>query len=131
VDVIISNCVINLSPEKSQVFAEAYRVLRPGGRLTVSDVALLKPLPPRLTTSAAAYLGCVAGASLKADYLNMLRQAGFKDVRVVGETPFPLGDMEHDPFVKSILEEARIPPEELLEAGQSVVSLKVVAVKSV
>jgi SAM-dependent methyltransferase len=131
VDVILSNCVINLSPEKPQVFAEAYRVLKPDGRFTVSDVVLLKPLPPELASSAAAYLGCVAGASLKDDYLSMLRQAGFKDVRVVGETPFPLGDMEHDPFVKSILEEARIPPEELLEAGQSVVSLKVVAVKSV
>jgi hypothetical protein len=59
----------------------------------------------------------------------MLRQAGFKDVRVVGEAPFPLGDMEHDPFVKSILEEAHLALDELLEAGHSVVSLKVVAVK--
>jgi hypothetical protein len=81
--------------------------------------------------SAAAYLGCVAGASLKADYLNMLYQAGFIDVRVAGEHPFYLGDMGHDPFIQTILEEARITPEELLEAGQSIVSLKVVAVKSV
>ena len=131
VDVILSNCVINLSPEKPQVFVEAYRVLKPGGRLTVSDVVLLKPLPQRLAGSAAAYLGCVAGASLKADYLNMLYKAGFTDVRVAGESPFYLGDMGHDPFIKAILEEAGITSEELLEAGQSVVSLKVVAVKLV
>jgi SAM-dependent methyltransferase len=129
VDVILSNCVINLSPEKPQVFAEAYRVLKPGGRFTVSDVVLLKPLPLGLEKSATAYLGCVAGASLKADYLAMLHQAGFLDVRVVGESPFYLGDMVHDPIVKTILEEARLSPEEIQETGRSVVSVKVIATK--
>jgi len=129
VDVILSNCVINLSPEKNHVFAEAYRVLKPGGRFTVSDVVLLKPLPPRLRESGAAYLGCVAGASLKADYIDMLYKAGFTDVQVDGESPFYLGEMEHDPFIKTILEETRLSPEELRDAGEAVVSMKIVAVK--
>mgnify|MGYP000491219801 CR=1 FL=1 len=65
VDVVISNCVINLSPDKPQVFAEAFRVLRPGGRLLVSDIVLLKPLPEALRPSVAAYVGCMAGAVLR------------------------------------------------------------------
>jgi arsenite methyltransferase len=131
VDIIISNCVINLSPDKPQVFAEAYRVLRPGGRLTVSDIVLLKPLPPGLANSVAAYVGCLAGASLKENYLGMLRRAGFTDVQVVGESPFDIGDMAHDPMVKAILEEAQLSPEAAREAGRSVVSLKVIAIKPV
>jgi ubiquinone/menaquinone biosynthesis C-methylase UbiE len=129
VDIIISNCVINLSPDKPQVFAEAFRVLRPGGRLTVSDIVLLKPLPPGLADSVAAYVGCLAGASLKEDYLNKLRRAGFSEVQVVGESAFDIGDMAHDPMVKAIIAEARLTPEEISEAGRSVVSLKVVATK--
>jgi hypothetical protein len=121
--------VINLSPDKPQVFAEAFRVLRPGGRLTVSDIVLLKPLPPGLADSVAAYVGCLAGASLKEDYLNMLRREGFSEVQVVGENAFDIGDMAHDPMVKAIIEEARLTPDEISEAGRSVVSLKVVATK--
>ena len=78
VDIILSNCVINLSPEKPQVFAEAFRVLKPGGRLAVSDVVLLQPLPPALAESAAAYLGCVAGASLREDYLEHAAPGRFR-----------------------------------------------------
>ena len=130
VDVILSNCVINLSPEKPKVFAEAFRVLKPGGVLTLSDIVLLKPLPPMLAASAAAYLGCVAGASLKTDYLDMLRAAGFADVQVVGESPFYLGDLNADPIVKAIIEEAGLSPERVAEIGPSIVSVKVAARKS-
>jgi SAM-dependent methyltransferase len=129
VDVILSNCVINLSPDKPKVFAEAFRVLKPGGRLSVSDVVLLKPLPSSLAASAAAYLGCVAGASLKSDYLDMLAAAGFTDIRVVGEDPFYAADMLHDPVVSRIVEEANLSAEELRETGQSVLSIKVAATK--
>jgi arsenite methyltransferase len=83
VDLIISNCVINLSPEKARVFAEAHRVLRPGGRMVVSDLVLVRPLPESVRSSVEAYVGCVAGASMKEDYLRMIREAGFEDVTVV------------------------------------------------
>src|SRR5437867_5998856 len=67
VDVIVSNCVVNLSPEKARVFREAFRALRPGGRMVVSDLVLEKPLPPEIRDSIEAYVGCIAGASLKED----------------------------------------------------------------
>jgi SAM-dependent methyltransferase len=129
VDVILSNCVINLSPAKSRVFEEAFRVLKPGGKLTLSDVVLLKPLPPALANSAAAYLGCVAGASLKSDYLGMLGAAGFIDVQVVGESPFYLGEAAADPIVQAIIDEAKLTPDKVQEIGKSIVSIKVSATK--
>jgi len=130
VDVILSNCVINLSPEKPKVFAEAFRVLKPGGKLTLSDVVLLRPLPPVLANSAAAYLGCVAGASLKSDYLDMLAAAGFTDVQVAGESTFYLGEAAVDPVVQAIIAEATLTPGQIKEVGESIVSIKVVATKA-
>lgn len=82
VDLIISNCVINLSPDKPQVFSEALRVLKPGGRLAVSDVVTLQPLPEDLKADVEAYTGCVAGASSKAELEAILAKAGFKNIRV-------------------------------------------------
>jgi arsenite methyltransferase len=82
VDVIISNCVINLSPDKDKVFSEAYRVLRPGGRLAVSDIVTYGPLPEAVRSSAEAWAGCVAGALDEAIYLDKMRQAGFTQVEV-------------------------------------------------
>lgn len=86
VDVAISNCVINLVPDKEKVFQELNRVLRPGGRFMVSDLVLLKELPEQVRTSVEAYVGCVAGAILKDEYLAIIRAAGFEDVRVVDES---------------------------------------------
>ena len=86
VDAAISNCVINLVPDKEKVFSELYRVLRPGGRFMVSDLVLLKELPERVRTSVEAYVGCVAGAILKDQYLAVIRAAGFEDVRIVDES---------------------------------------------
>ncbi|HTU21981.1 MAG TPA: arsenite methyltransferase [Gemmataceae bacterium] len=83
VDCIISNCVINLAPDKRAVFREVYRVLKAGGRLAVSDIALKKPLPDDLARSIMAYIGCVSGAVLIADYERDLRDAGFDAVQVV------------------------------------------------
>jgi SAM-dependent methyltransferase len=130
VDVILSNCVINLAPNKPKVFSEAFRVLKPGGKLTLSDVVLERPLPLALSGSAAAYLGCVAGASLKSDYLHMLAEAGFADVQVVGESPFYLGEAAADPVVQAIIAEAKLTPDEVREIGKSIVSVKVVATKA-
>lgn len=85
VDVIVSNCVVNLSPDKGQVFREAYRVLKPGGRMLLSDLVLEQPLPPEIKESTEAYVGCIAGASLRGEYLAMIRDAGFQNVEVVAE----------------------------------------------
>ncbi len=88
IDVILSNCVVNLSPDKPQVFREAFRVLSPGGRLMISDIVQLKPLPAAIKRSIEAYVGCVAGASMKGDYLDHIRNAGFERIEIVAETPF-------------------------------------------
>jgi len=82
VDVIISNCVINLSPEKAQVFRDAFRVLKPGGRLAVSDVVATAPFPDEVQHDLALRAGCVAGASLLDDLEGMLYDAGFVDIRI-------------------------------------------------
>jgi arsenite methyltransferase len=87
VDVVISNCVINLVPDKARAFAEAFRALRPGGRLHVSDLVLNRELPVELADDPAALVGCVGGAARREDYLAALRSAGFTDVSV---------DSEHD-----------------------------------
>jgi SAM-dependent methyltransferase len=116
VDVIISNCVINLSPDKPAVFAEAFRVLKPGGRMMVSDLVLKQPLPDDVRHSVEAYVGCVAGASLQTEYLALIRGAGFQDVRTVEERSY--GDAALFGGY-----------EWLREAARSVVSAKVRAVK--
>jgi SAM-dependent methyltransferase len=88
VDVVISNCVINLSPDKPQVFREAHRALKPGGRMMVSDIVQLTPIPDSIKASIDAYVGCIAGASMKNEYLAAIEAAGFTDVVVQRETAF-------------------------------------------
>lgn len=83
VDCIISNCVINLAPDKSAVFREMFRVLKPGGRVAVSDIALKQPLPGEIAQDVMAYVGCIAGAVLIPDYERGLRAAGFEAVQIV------------------------------------------------
>ena len=129
VDAIISNCVINLSPDKPAVFREAFRVLKPGGRLMVSDIVLLKELPDFIKQSVAAYVGCISGALLKDDYLGAIRSAGFKDVRVIEESVFPIDCMANDPTAQAIMKELKITPEKVQEIGQAVLSVKVQARK--
>jgi arsenite methyltransferase len=82
VDVVISNCVINLSPDKPQVFREAFRVLRPGGRLAIADVVATAPLPAEVRADLAAYTACIAGAASLEDVERMLTEAGFVDIHV-------------------------------------------------
>lgn len=113
IDVIISNCVINLSPDKESVFKEAFRVLRAGGRLMVSDLVLVKELPVAIKESVEAYVGCLAGAIMKNDYLNFITIAGFQDVKVISESSYPADAMF----------------ENLKEAQEAVASIKVSAVK--
>jgi arsenite methyltransferase len=82
IDAIISNCVINLSPDKPRVFREAFRVLKPGGRLAVADIVRTAELPPELAADLAAHCGCVAGAANVEELESMLRGAGFSDIRI-------------------------------------------------
>jgi len=90
VDVIISNCVINLAPDKLKVFKEAYRVLKPNGRLMVSDLVTRRELPEDVKNSFEAWAGCIAGALEKSDYLNKIADAGFKDVKVISQKPYTI-----------------------------------------
>jgi SAM-dependent methyltransferase len=93
IDVIISNCVINLSPDKEKVFKEAFRVLKPGGRLMVSDLVLAKELPDAIKDSVEAYVGCLAGAIKKDEYLKLITMAGFMDIKVISESSYPVDAM--------------------------------------
>lgn len=96
IDVIISNCVINLSPDKEAVFQEAYRVLKSGGRLMVSDLVLVKELPAVIKESVEAYVGCLAGAIKKEEYLKFMIMAGFQNVEVISQSSYPMDAMfEH------------------------------------
>jgi SAM-dependent methyltransferase len=92
IDAIISNCVINLAPDKLKVFREAHRVLKAGGRLMASDVVLIKSLPKELQEDDELLVGCVSGAILKEDYLKLLEEAGFADITIHKETPAFLPD---------------------------------------
>lgn len=83
VDCLISNCVINLAPDKPAVFREMFRVLKPGGRVAVSDIALKRSLPPEVGQDILAYVGCIAGAVLISDYEQMLKEAGFQAVQII------------------------------------------------
>ena len=83
VDVVVSNCVLNLVPDKRQAFAEMHRVLRVGGHFSVSDIVLTRELPDELRQAAELYAGCVTGASQEADYLGLITEAGFTDVQVL------------------------------------------------
>ncbi|HVO76797.1 MAG TPA: methyltransferase domain-containing protein, partial [Candidatus Bathyarchaeia archaeon] len=111
VDIVISNCVINLSPEKARVFREALRVLRPGGRLVVSDLVLLEPLPEQLREREDLLVGCVANAEMKERYLELVREVGFREVDVVQERNHPIEGFEKGAKVASIIVRGVKPPD--------------------
>ncbi len=129
VDVIISNCVINLSPNKKRVFQEAFRVLRPGGKLMVSDIVLLKELPVEIRNSVAAYIGCVGGAVTKKEYIEAIQAAGFDKAQVLGETAFSVELLANDPTAKEIAKNLNLSREKAEDLANSVVSIKVSASK--
>lgn len=135
IDVIVSNCVINLSTDKPQVFNEAFRVLKSGGRLMVSDIVLEKPLPEEIKQSVEAYIGCIAGASLKQEYIGAIEKAGFSDIKIVGnnewliETNFLKDEIMDSGMGKSLLQKFGGNRERITELAKSVKSIKVLAWK--
>ena len=129
VDVVVSNCVINLVPEKRRVFKETFRVLKPGGRLMISDIVLLKELPDVIKNSIEAYIGCLSGAVMREEYMEAIRAAGFQEVEIVDETSFPIECMANDPTAKALIENLGITFQEAAEFASSVISIKVNGVK--
>ena len=92
IDVVISNCVLNLVPDKKKAFSEMYRVLKSEGHFSVSDIVLARPLPAGIQQAAEMYAGCVSGAILKAEYLKIIDEAGFRNVDIKIEKPIHLPD---------------------------------------
>jgi SAM-dependent methyltransferase len=129
VDIVISNCVINLSTDKKRVFNEAFRTLKPGGRMMISDLVLLRPLPKSVKKSIEAYVGCIAGAMLKKDYISAIRAAGFEKVEVVQEDSFAFEAVSSDPIAKEMAESFGLPKERVKEIAMTVVSVKVRAIR--
>ncbi len=130
VDIVISNCVINLSPDKARVFREAFRVLKPGGRLMISDIVLLKELPEFISENVEAYVSCLSGAIMKDKYLQLIENAGFQNIEIIDESFFPIDFMTNDPIVKEFIENLKMPIESIKEATNSVISIKVKGIKS-
>jgi len=128
-DIIISNCVINLSPNKKKVFKEAFRTLKPGGRLMISDIVLLKELPETVKKSVQAYIGCLSGAIMKDKCIELIKDAGFQDVKIVEETRFPIDFIVNDSTAKAIMKELNIPAKKAKNFANSVASIKVYGVK--
>jgi SAM-dependent methyltransferase len=126
-DAVISNCVVNLVPNKAQVFADAFRVLKPGGRLSVSDIVLLGEMPLDIRHSVEAYVSCLAGAVLKDDYLKLISDAGFEDVEVSETRAFTLEDVLGDDLLCSLAEKTGATAAELEDAASRFASLRVQA----
>jgi arsenite methyltransferase len=142
VDVIISNCVINLSPDKDAVFGEAYRVLRPGGRMMVSDIVVNGKLPPAIRSRLDAWAGCIAGALEESDYVGKIRTAGFEEVKVLSRDYLPADQVIEEEEaqivvvgpdgpvegaeVQAMLDEAGV---SLSDLAQTVASVKIKAYK--
>jgi arsenite methyltransferase len=126
VDVVISNCVINLSPDKPQVWREIARVLKPGGRVAVSDMALLRPLPAKVVKLVEALVGCVAGAVLASDTERMAREAGLTSIRLNPKDGYVAAMTDwKDPLYKKIVE--HLPTG--TGPGDYITSLEVTAIK--
>jgi arsenite methyltransferase len=129
VDVVISNCVINLSPDKKKVFKETFRVLKSRGRIAVSDIVLLKELPEKIKNSVEAYVGCISGAIHKDRYLQLLKDAGFTDITVTEESSYQIDVVIDKPRTQALMEETGVTEGEMKNLGGSFVSIKVMAKK--
>lgn len=128
-DIVISNCVINLSPDKFQVFSEAFRVLKPGGRIMVSDIVLIGELPDYIRESVSAYVGCISGALQKDTYLGEIKRAGFENIEVMEENFFEIESMLNDPTAQAIIKKAQMTENQIDDLSHRVLSIRVKALK--
>jgi SAM-dependent methyltransferase len=119
VDALTSNCVINLVPDKSVVFREIHRVLKPGGRIVISDIVLDGDLPDVLTQDVLAYVGCVAGAMRRVDYFRMLGDAGLADVEILKDVDF-LASTKIPGDIVELMETTGFTPEDVAGIVRSV-----------
>ncbi|MCG6189242.1 arsenite methyltransferase [Maribellus maritimus] len=122
-DVVISNCVLNLVPDKKKAFSEIYRVLKPGGHFNISDIVLVGNLPPKLKEEAEMYAGCVSGAIQKEEYLEMVKQQGFSNIQIKSENR----SLIPDSLLKNYLSEDEIIQFKTQEFG--LISMTVAALK--
>jgi SAM-dependent methyltransferase len=129
VNVVISNCVINLSPDKDKVFTEAFRVLSEGGRLMVSDLVFTGKVPPEIRSSVSAHISCIAGADHRDEFLERIKKAGFSEVSIVSEDEFPIDCISDITSLESIMDETGLEMKELSSVLSVVRSVKVHAVK--
>ncbi|MCX5800160.1 MAG: arsenite methyltransferase [Candidatus Eisenbacteria bacterium] len=123
VDLVISNCVINLSPEKEKVFRETFRILRSRGRIVASDIVLKKPLPKILLENPDVYSSCVSGAMLKDDYISALETAGFQKIEILTERSFPFDLMANDLKGSSVEKWAKENPDKAKDTAESILSI--------
>ncbi len=129
VDLVMSNCVISLVPDRARVYREAFRVLRPGGRVAVFDTLVTADLPPGLRSGPAARLACIAPQGSPGEYVALVETAGFTGVRVVQQAPMP-GEVAFEPeVVERLTGDFGIPPEAVQAAARSMLSIGLVAHK--
>jgi ubiquinone/menaquinone biosynthesis C-methylase UbiE len=126
-DVVVSNCAINLAKDKLAVFGEVFRALKRGGRFVAADIVLLKKLPEDFQSSLKEYVGCLAGAILKEDYLAALKKAGFGDIKILSETTFPMEHMSYDSTANAVMGNIGLRKNNLRTITESVASIKLSA----
>lgn len=129
VDLIISNCVINLSNQKEQVFKEAFRVAKSNGRIMISDIILLKDLPDYVKNSVEGHIACLAGAIKKEDYINAIAKAGFTAISIDKEAGFPIELMLNDPIAEKIIREHNLTEKEISAIANAIASVSISAKK--
>lgn len=130
IDLIISNCVINLSNQKEKVFTEAFRVAKQGGRLMISDLVLLKELPDYILNSIEGHIACLSGTIRKSDYINAIEKAGFSNIKTDKEQPFLMELFLSDPLAKKIVTDNNLTEKEIKDIINSIASVSISATKN-
>jgi len=129
IDLIISNCVINLSNQKERVFEEAFRVAKPNGRIMISDIILLNDLPDYVKNSVEGHIACLAGAVRKEHYIDAISKAGFENISIEKQASFPTELMLNDPIAQKIVRENNLSEKEIKDIANSIASISISAKK--